>query len=101
MREDVESKRIEAESKAARTRLHSEAEAESIRAVEEAKVGAEQARMTIYSEMPQHTLTGLALQEMAKNIGGIEHLSLSPELLGPLLQRFIGAGTRKLEAEEA
>ncbi len=100
VREEAEANRVAAESQAEVARFASDAKAAGIQAIEEARVDAEQNRMAIYRDMPQQVLMGLALQEMAKNIGGIEHLSLTPELIGSLIERLAGAGARKLEAEQ-
>ena len=40
----------------------------------------------------------LAAKELASKLKSIDHLNVSPELLGPLLANLVQAGTRKLEA---
>lgn len=98
--EEAEARRIGAEAAAQRSKLESDANAESIRVVEEAKVNAEKERMEIYKELPPQVLLGLAAQELAGKLTNIEHLTISPELLGPLLTNLVQAGTRHLEAGE-
>ena len=63
-------------------------------------VGAERERMDIYADLPTHVLIGLAAQELAGKLEKIEHLNISPEMLGPILQRLIKAGTKHLENGE-
>lgn len=97
--EQAEAQRIAADAKAARQRTESAARADSITQVEEAKVGAERDRMDIFRDLPSHVLLGLAAQELAGKLEKIEHLNISPEMLGPILQRLMSAGTKHLEAE--
>jgi regulator of protease activity HflC (stomatin/prohibitin superfamily) len=95
--EETEAKRIAIEAEAARVRIDAAARAESVRLVEEAKVHAESARMDVYRQMPTNVMLGLAAQELASKLQKIEHLTLSPDMLGPLLTNLVTAGTRKLE----
>jgi regulator of protease activity HflC (stomatin/prohibitin superfamily) len=97
--EEVESKRIMASASAERMRLTSEAKADSIHHITEAKNKAEQERMGIYRDLPVSILLGLAAQELASNLKTIEHLNLSPDALGSMLQNLLIAGTHKLEQE--
>jgi regulator of protease activity HflC (stomatin/prohibitin superfamily) len=95
--ETAESKRIEAESAARNVKLNAEAQAESIKVLENAKVNAESERMDIYRDLPPAALMGLAARELAGKLQNIEHLTLSPDMLGSLLQRVLGAQAKKLE----
>lgn len=95
--EEAAADRITTESHAANRRIHADAEADSIRSVEEAKVGAERSRMEIYQGMPPTVMMGLAARELAAKLQKIEHLSIAPEMLGPLLTNLVQAGTRRLE----
>jgi regulator of protease activity HflC (stomatin/prohibitin superfamily) len=95
-----ESRRIEAEASAGNVRINASAQAESIRVLEEAKVEAERARMAIYELLPPVALFGLAARELAGKLEHIDHLSLSPDTLGPMLQRLLGASSRRLEERE-
>lgn len=49
--------------------------------------------MDVYRELPPQVLLGLAARELAGKLGKIEHLTLSPELLTPLLANLL-TGTR-------
>src|SRR5262249_18484625 len=86
--EAAESRRIEVEAQARDARTQAEAQAEGIRVIEVVKVNAERERMDIYRELPSAALMGLAARELAGNLHTIEHLSLSPDLLGPVLSRL-------------
>lgn len=86
--EDAASKLIDAEASASRRRLTASTEAEALRVVETAKIEAEHARVDIYKDLPNQVLWGLAARELAGNLPPVEHLTLSPELLGPALTRI-------------
>ena len=88
--------RIEIEANAQAEVLIAEAEAESTRVVEEARVEAERNRMEIYAAMPPNVMFALAARELAGKLQRIEHLNVTPELLGPLFTDLVRAGTKKL-----
>jgi regulator of protease activity HflC (stomatin/prohibitin superfamily) len=98
--DEAEAARIGAEAKAERTGIEARAEADSIQAVGEAKVRTEQERMAIYRDFPTERLLGLAAQRLAGKLQRIEHLNLTPDLLGGLLTNLVQAGTERLEREE-
>ena len=93
----AEARQIEAEGTASRTKLQAEANAESIRMVEEANVNAEKERMEIYKTLSPQVIIGLAAQELAGKLTSIQNLSVTPELLGPLFTQLLQAGTKRLE----
>jgi regulator of protease activity HflC (stomatin/prohibitin superfamily) len=97
--DDAANKRIEAEANAGNVRVNAEAQAESIRLLEEARVRAERERIDIYRALAPATMAGLAARELAGKLKTIEHLNVSPDLLGPLLERVLSASARKLEAD--
>lgn len=98
--EGAEALRIATESSVDRKRLESEAKAQAIRSIEKARVEAEQDRMAIYREMPALAMFGLAAQELARKLEKIEHLNLSPDLFGPMIQKLVEAGTERLARPE-
>lgn len=98
-REAAEAGRIEAEAEADRNRLNAETKAGAIRVVETARVEAEREKMEIYRDLPSSVMVGLAAQELASKLKRIDHLNVSPDLLGPMLTDLMTAGTRKLEGE--
>lgn len=95
--EEAEAGKIEALSQAERTTLEAGAQAESIDLVEKARVAAERERMDVYRDLPTEVMFGLAAQKLAGKLQRIEHLSLTPDLLGGLLTNLVQAGTRHLE----
>ncbi len=95
--ETAAAKMLEANSGAERRRITSAAEADSLTAVETARVSAERERIQIYRDLPASVMMGLAARELAGKLETIEHLNVSPELLGPMLTQLIRAGTEKLE----
>lgn len=97
--EAAEAARIAAEGKAERDRIESDAQARRIQVVEQASLEAERGRMDIYAGLPPNVMLGLAARELAGNLPSIEHLNLSPDALGPMLQSLLSAGTRRLEAQ--
>lgn len=96
--ESAEAGRIATDAEAQRTRVRGEAEGDSLRAVEGARVGLEKARMELYRDVPPSVLFGLAAQILAGKLERIEHLNITPETLGPMLADLLAAGTRRLDA---
>ena len=90
--------RIAADGNARTRRIGAEAEAASIRLVETERNAAEAERIAVYRDLAPAVLMGLAAREFAGKIETIEHLNLTPDLLGPLLSDLLSAGTRRLEA---
>ena len=97
--DEAEAKRIAAEAEADRTGIGTRAKAESIATLEEAKVKAEQERMEIYRDFPIDRLLGLAAQRFAEKVQKIDHLNLTPDLLGGLLTNLVEVGTQHLERQ--
>ncbi len=95
--EAAQAERISAEAKAERAAIETKTEAERIETVERVRIVAEQKRMDIYREFPAERLLALAAQKLAGKLNRIEHLNLSPDLLGDLLGRLAQAGAARLE----
>ncbi len=95
--ERAEALRIEGDAAAARRRTESVAEAGAIKVTEEARVTAERDRMEIYRHLPPAALMGLAARELAGNLPSIQHLSLAPDAIGPMLTRLLQSGADRLE----
>ncbi len=93
--------RIGAEGKARTRRIGAAAEAEAIRLMQAERNVAERDRIAIYRDLGPAVLMGLAAREFAGKIETIEHLNLTPDLLGSLLTDVLGAGARRLEAGES
>ena len=98
-REEAQAQQIQTKSEADGRRLRAAAEAEAIAMLETARVDAEEARIGIYKSLPQGVILGLAAKELAAKLERIEHLNISPDMLGPLLQRLGVAGAKVLEGE--
>ena len=107
--EKAEAGRIESEGKAQRARIDAEseaecitvtsaAEAESLRLVDSARAETERQMMEAYSDTPPNVLWGLAARGLAEKLHSIEHLNVTPDLLGPALADLLQAGTKRLEA---
>ena len=91
--------RIGSEAAAEERRIGAAAEAEALKLVEGERNTLELARLAAYREVPAAVLMGLAAREFAGKIETIEHLNLTPDLLGNLLADLARAGTRRLEAD--
>jgi regulator of protease activity HflC (stomatin/prohibitin superfamily) len=90
--------RISADGHAQVRKVAAEADAESIRLVESQRNAAESDRIAVYRDLAPAVLLGLAAREFAGKVETIEHLNLSPDLLGTVLTDLLAAGTRRLEA---
>jgi regulator of protease activity HflC (stomatin/prohibitin superfamily) len=95
--EAAEAQRIASAADAERVKVEAGALAEKIRVVEGAKAGAEKERLDAYRELPLDVLIGLTLRELPGKLK-VEHLNITPEMLGPALNRVLQAGARRLEA---
>ena len=83
--------RIEADGQAERQRLLADAEADATRVVGTAEADAKAARLAASRELDTATILGLAIKELAGNLPQIGTLTLTPDLLTPILAR-LGAG---------
>jgi regulator of protease activity HflC (stomatin/prohibitin superfamily) len=93
--------RIAADGKADVRKIAAEADAEAIRLVEGQRNAAESDRIAVYRDLAPAVLMGLAAREFAGKIATIEHLNLTPDLLGTVLTDLLAAGQRRLEAGPA
>jgi regulator of protease activity HflC (stomatin/prohibitin superfamily) len=86
--EQVLAARVEADGTAERERLLAEARADGHRARAAANAEARNARLAAYRELETATLLGLAAKELAGNLPRIGTVSITPELLTPLLSQL-------------
>ena len=86
--QQAENARNRAAGSAQAQRVEADAEAERIRAVEGAKIEAEQQRIAIYRDLAPAVLLGLAAQEFAGKLTAIEHVNVTPDLLASVLGEF-------------
>jgi regulator of protease activity HflC (stomatin/prohibitin superfamily) len=88
------------EQESANERRRAEAKAERTDLIEGANLRAERERAEIQGAMPPQVLLALALRELAGQLGQVDHLTITPELITPLLQRLNGR-TETRTGEEA
>ena len=95
---EAEKQRVEAEAErglvaaagAARAaEARAKGDAEAARLAHAAEIEAESKRATLWSDAPGRVLLGLALREAAGNVTSINHLNVSPDLLGESFQQFL------------
>jgi hypothetical protein len=72
----------------ANQRLRAQEEADTHELVESARLRVERERAEIQGAMPPAVLLALALRELAGQLGPIDHLTITPDLLAPLLERL-------------
>jgi regulator of protease activity HflC (stomatin/prohibitin superfamily) len=77
-----------AEDHARASRIADDAKAEGIRKLAEAEAAGEKARLDAYKEVPQETLYALAAKELAGNLPEIGSITLTPDLIQPILNRL-------------
>jgi regulator of protease activity HflC (stomatin/prohibitin superfamily) len=97
---EAEAKQAEAEAGARRETLAAQSEAEghkikaggeaaARRVVAEADHAAEEKRVALWRDAPGAVAMGFAMRELAGKITQIQHLNLTPDLLGQSLQQFL------------
>ena len=77
-----------------RDRMAAEREADMIDRLEGARLRAERERAEIQASVPPAVMLAVALRELAGEIGKVEHLTVTPELLTPLIERVTAANGR-------
>jgi regulator of protease activity HflC (stomatin/prohibitin superfamily) len=106
MQQEAERRRLEVEAqmerdvlaaqgKAEQMGLIAQAEAEAKRQLLEVETDAEARRVALWKETPPAVIFGLAMQRFADKVKTIEHLNLTPDLLGDTLQRMLIGGNGK------
>jgi hypothetical protein len=91
-----EERLVERESENQRRRA--EAQAEQTDVIEAANLRAERERAEIQASVPPAVLLALALQELAGQLGQIDHLTITPDLVTPLLANLQNGSSAKGEA---
>jgi len=79
--------RLRASEQAATQRIAAEAQAAEIETVEGARLQVERERAEIQAALPPDVLRALALQELASSLAHVDHLTVTPDLVGPLLAK--------------
>src|SRR3712207_573875 len=90
--QEAENERRRTEAEAERAQIEARGQAARIETVEGAEVAAERERLAVYAALPPGVLQARALRDLAANMPDVEHLTVTPELLTPLVTRL--AGTR-------
>jgi regulator of protease activity HflC (stomatin/prohibitin superfamily) len=86
---EAERKLLAADAAAKETRIAAEAEAEARQVVGRADALAEAQRVEAWREAPAKVVFGLALSQFAGKIETIQHLNLTPDLLGEFLKKLV------------
>jgi regulator of protease activity HflC (stomatin/prohibitin superfamily) len=73
-------------------RLAHRRQADGVKELETVKIEAERSRAEIQAQLGAQVLLALAARELAGQLGKIEHLTLTPELLTPLLAKLTAGG---------
>ena len=92
--ERAAAEQIAAEATDERGRIEARRRADTIDLVEAARLRAERERAEIQSAVPANVLVALALRELAAELGKVEHLTITPELLTPLIAKATAATAR-------
>jgi hypothetical protein len=79
---------VEAQSADERAALSAAREAATIDAVQGAQLRIDAERARIDADMPADVLLALALRELAGQLGQIDHLTITPDMLTPVLTRL-------------
>jgi hypothetical protein len=92
----AETDRVVGAAVAERTRLVGLAEAEKLQAIGEARAVGEQKRLDAYRNLPPQAVLALAAQELAGQLK-ISNLTITPDMLGGLLEKVARLGLVKPE----
>lgn len=87
--DEAEAQGIATQATAGKRETLAAAEATAITAMEGARVEAERERLHAYRDLPGGVLLALGLKELAANLGKIDHLYLTPDILGPIAAKFM------------
>jgi len=92
---EVQRRLVAAEGAAQETRLRTDAEAEGRRLLGQIDAENEALRVAAWKDLPSSVVFGLALRELGGKIQTIEHLNLTPDLLGEAVQRWLRQASDK------
>lgn len=85
----VERQAVEAEAHSKQVAVRATGDAEAIRIRSAAHIETEQKRVDVYRDAPSKVLVGLSLQELAQKIQSIQHLNVTPDMLGDTFKQFL------------
>ncbi len=80
---------VAAEGAARETKLRTDAEAEARRQLGQIDAENEALRVAAWRDLPSPVVFGLALRELGGKIQTIEHLNLTPDLVGDVVQKWL------------
>jgi regulator of protease activity HflC (stomatin/prohibitin superfamily) len=86
--EEAAAKGIAARAAGERERLAATQRAEALAGLENVRIDAERRRAEIEAGLGAQILLAVAARELAGQIGKVEHLTITPELLTPLIERL-------------
>jgi regulator of protease activity HflC (stomatin/prohibitin superfamily) len=86
---DLERQALMAEAYGRDQRTRAAGDADARRLTGEADADAEARRVSIWQAAPTRVILGLAAQQLAGKIDSINHLNLTPDMLGATLQQFL------------
>ena len=87
--QEAEADRLRSEMEGRRHQIVAEGQAQANRLLAAAAAEAEERRVELYRATPANVALGLALQEFARHVQSIQHLNLTPDLVGAALQQFL------------
>lgn len=97
--EKATANQITVDAVAAQTVVSARAKAESTELVGKAEADTEAQRLAAYREVSEATLLGLAVRELAANLPQIQNLTITPDLLAPLLSKLAAPIEAEVVAE--
>ncbi|MBI2570238.1 MAG: hypothetical protein HYV63_24815 [Candidatus Schekmanbacteria bacterium] len=89
-----------AQEAAARQRVGAAADADCARLQEASRADAERTRADLYRNLPPHVLLGLVARDLPGGLPAVEHLAITPDLLGPALARLARDSETRAPADQ-
>lgn len=91
--EEAVARMVDTQAGSERAQIEAARQAETIDTVEAARLRAEAENARIQGELAPQTLLALALRELAGEIGKVDNLTITPDLLTPLIARAVTPDT--------
>ena len=82
---EAEKAQSKAEAEAAAMKVATEADADRIRAIEQARADMEKERMAVYQGLPPAIVFALAAQEFAGKLQNVESVTITPDMLSSVI----------------
>ncbi len=100
VRQQGRNERLRVTEEAEDGRIAARGEADTIELVEGARVARERERMELYAELDPRVLLALAARDAAGALRSIDHLTISPDMIGPALSALAAGGPMRRTAGE-